>query len=86
MLRLQDANQPPPSGASLDLGLDDGVTSGPIEEGDQDGGYQAPTRWNEGVARGEAKAWVDDAFELVAGAAGLARRRSRREAGGRGAS
>lgn len=85
MLRLQDTNQPPLSGVSLGLGLDDGVLSGPIEEDDQDGAYQAPTRWNEGEGRVEAKARVDDAFELVAGVAGLTRRRSRREAGGRGA-
>jgi hypothetical protein len=66
VLRLQDANQQPLSGAALDLGLNDGVMSGPLEEGDQDGEYQASIWWNEGVARVEAKARVDNAFELVA--------------------
>jgi hypothetical protein len=68
VLRLQDANQQPLSGSALDLGLNDGVMSGPIEEGDQDGEYQASIWWNEGVERVQAKVRVDNAFELVADA------------------
>ncbi|MCS6898290.1 MAG: FecR domain-containing protein, partial [Myxococcales bacterium] len=64
--RLQDAKQQPVSGSSIDLSLSAGVLSGPVEEGDDDGEYQAPIWWSEEAKTVTPKIRVDGTLELEA--------------------
>jgi hypothetical protein len=64
--KLQDAREQPVSGAAIDLSLSAGVLSGPVEEGDNDGEYQAPIWWNEDAKTVTPKLRVDGALELEA--------------------
>lgn len=66
VLKLQDAGGQALSGSSVELSLNDGVMSGPLEEGDQDGEYQASIWWKEGVTSLQAKARLDSVTNLVA--------------------
>lgn len=66
VLRLQDAKQQPVSGSALELSLSSGVLSGPLEEGDNDGEYQAPIWWNEDARAVTPRVRMDGALDLDA--------------------